>query len=97
MLFRSSPRVLEAEYLGSEVIGDGNPAACNFTARIQIEGVMLKEQWYADSDSEVQLWDGEINEHYVSVYVERIVEFDVEVDVNEVGEVDYVNATAVHL
>lgn len=92
-----SARVLDAEYLGGEVIGDGNPVICTFRARVQIEGAMLKDQWYLDTDSEVQLWDGEINDHYMSVYVERIVEFQVEIDVDETGEVVDTYATNVQL
>lgn len=92
-----SPRVLSAEYLGNEIIGEGNPAHCSFEALVQIEGAIRKDQWYLDTDSEVQLWDGEINEDYVSVYVERLVEFEVEVNLDEAGEVDYVEATSVHM
>lgn len=56
---------------------------------------MRKDQCYLDTDSEVQFWDGEINEDYVSVYVERLVE--VEVNLDEAGEVDYVEATSMHM
>ncbi len=92
-----SPRVLSAEYLGGEVIGEGNPATCTFMALVQIEGAMLKDQWYVDMDSEVQLWDGEVNDYYFSVYVERTVEFEVEVDLDDEGTVTYVEANDVRI
>jgi hypothetical protein len=90
-----NPQLIGGDYLGGEVIGDGNPAICKFEALVQIEGAMLKDQWYLDSGSDLQLWDGEINDHYMSVFVERVVEFEVEVDLDEDGAVDYIQTTQV--
>lgn len=90
-----NPSVISAEYLGDESIGDGTPAICEFRAYVEIEGAMRKDTYLLDSGMDVKSWDGEINDHYVSVYVEREVIFEVEVDVSEAGEVDYIDIRSV--
>lgn len=91
-----NPSVISAEYQGGESIHEGNPALCEFSARVEIEGAMLKDVYMVEAGTDVQTWEGEINDHYVSVYVERDVVFEVEVDLTDAGDVDSVEIRAVH-
>lgn len=54
------------------------PFECTYEVLIDFNGAMAKSEWYsAGSDDDLELWDPDLNDHYVVVHAERRVQLTV--------------------
>lgn len=58
---------------------DGKPFYCTYRLEISFDGSMSKSDWYVGDYSGLDLWDADLNDHYVSVEAHRLVELTAEV------------------
>jgi len=76
--------VLSAEF---EMAGplsetENNIYVGTYEASLELEGVMAKSTWYSQEFGDLELWDGELNDHYLSVYTVRTIEVTAQVELH---------------
>ncbi|MFC8618976.1 PIN domain-containing protein [Micromonospora purpureochromogenes] len=57
----------------------GEPVRCTHEVTVSIDGAMTKSDWYSHAYPDLDLWDNDLNEHYVSVDAVRVLELTTEV------------------
>lgn len=62
-----------------DVAEDGEPVRCTYKVDISFYGAMTKSEWYGGDYPGVELWDSDLNDHYVSVHAYRVLELTAEV------------------
>ncbi len=66
---------------------------CSYEIEIGFDGAMYKSDWFGDENDDIELWDADLNDHYVAVHAERRVvikakvSYDDETDTAEVEEI----------
>lgn len=76
--------VLSAEF---EMAGplsetENNIYVGTYEASLELEGVMAKSTWYSQEFGDLELWDGELNDHFLSVYTVRTIEVTAQVELH---------------
>jgi hypothetical protein len=76
-----------------DVSYDGVPLRGTYRVDISFHGAMTKSDWYSGDYPGVELWDSDLNDHYVSVEASRTLEltaevaYDSETEQAQVGDV----------
>lgn len=52
----------------------GMPVQCTHQVMISFDGAMTKADWYVHDYPDLELWDADLNDHYVSVEANRVLE-----------------------
>lgn len=69
----------------------GETVLCRYQIEIGFDGAMYKNDWFGDDHDDIELWDSDLNDHYVAVHAERRVVIDARVsydDESDTAEVE---------